>query len=159
MFRILQRRFGFSTYFTNYMVGEKVLGKLYHGDKELILSDAIIKELETLRGMDKIDDKILQKHIDAFIPNRGIQPQELGSGVQTRQTEAINSQRKFALSPHPIMMAKLMKLLYAFDDSKKLWLSINNSMIYLLGSRGLSKSTSFLILQYFHNLRIPYIMK
>lgn len=61
MFRIFQRRLWFSTDidFTNYSIGEKVLEKMYHGDKKLILSDAIIKELETLEKNKKIDGGIL----------------------------------------------------------------------------------------------------
>lgn len=113
-----------------------------------------------MKGKEGIDGDILQKHIEAFIPNKGIPVKELGSGIQSRQTDAINPLGMFSLSPHPIMMPRLMKMLYGFDSGiRKMWPYIDGSMKYLLGSRGLSKSTSFIILQYFHNLRIPYVIK
>jgi hypothetical protein len=56
-----------------------------------------------------------------------------------------------------------MKILYSVDDSlnniKKLRVNRGSNIRYMLGSRGISKSTSFIILRCFHNMRIPYIIK
>lgn len=59
MFNLLRSRFRFCVDYTNYCVGEKVLHKLYYGDANRILSDAIVGELESLRGKDRIDSNVL----------------------------------------------------------------------------------------------------